>query len=85
MSKKSETITIGLLTALIAFAAITALVVAAGPGTGVTTSAHAMISSNIGGHDDVNNWKPTQTFFLFYHYFNGLTFSSASPVLFAND
>lgn len=58
---KSETIRTGLLTALIAFVAIAAVVVATGPGTGIITPAHAMMTANTGGHDDVNNWRPTQT------------------------
>lgn len=41
MSKKSETIRIGLLTALIAFAAIVAFAVVVAPGDGITIPAHA--------------------------------------------
>jgi hypothetical protein len=61
MLKKSEIIRTGLLTALITFAAIAAVAVAAGPGTGITMPAHAMTSANIGGHGGVNDWRPAGT------------------------
>ena len=50
MSKKSETIKIGLLTALIAFAAIAAFVVVMSPTGGITSPAHAFRNVQTGDY-----------------------------------